>query len=288
VTDDDVPDADVVIATWWETAEWVAKLSPSKGAKVHFIQGDEADLCHDEASRRRVVATWKLPTAKIAVARWLVNLGAERCTGQSIALVPNAVDLELFTAPPRNKQIVPTVGLIYSSSPVKGADIMLEAYRLAKRDLPALRLIGFGDSPEDGGPPWPPDVPFETRPPQQRLPDLYASCDSWLFGTRREGFGLPVLEAMACRTPVIGTPAGAAPELIGPGGGILVKPQNPADMAAAIKRIAGMPSDQWRAMSDVAHRTSSGYSWDGASRLFEEALKRAAAAALQGAGSART
>jgi len=37
VEDKDVPDADVVAATWWETAEWVAKLSPSKGAKAYFI-----------------------------------------------------------------------------------------------------------------------------------------------------------------------------------------------------------------------------------------------------------
>ena len=33
VTDSDMPDADVVVATWWETAEWVAQLSPAKGAK---------------------------------------------------------------------------------------------------------------------------------------------------------------------------------------------------------------------------------------------------------------
>jgi glycosyltransferase involved in cell wall biosynthesis len=38
VTDEDVPDGDIVIATWWETAEWVNALSPSKGAKVYFIQ----------------------------------------------------------------------------------------------------------------------------------------------------------------------------------------------------------------------------------------------------------
>src|SRR6516225_2415934 len=41
VTDGDVPDADVVIATWWETAYWVADLSPLKGLKVHFVQGYE-------------------------------------------------------------------------------------------------------------------------------------------------------------------------------------------------------------------------------------------------------
>src|SRR5665811_1910895 len=41
VTDDDVPDADVVIATWWETSEWVSALAPDKGAKVYFIQHHE-------------------------------------------------------------------------------------------------------------------------------------------------------------------------------------------------------------------------------------------------------
>ena len=41
VEDKDVPDADVVVATWWETPEWVAKLSPSKGAKAYFFQGHE-------------------------------------------------------------------------------------------------------------------------------------------------------------------------------------------------------------------------------------------------------
>src|SRR5207245_3362071 len=44
VTDHDVPDADVVIATWWLTAEWVAALSARKGTKVHFVQGNESEL----------------------------------------------------------------------------------------------------------------------------------------------------------------------------------------------------------------------------------------------------
>src|SRR5262249_45166631 len=40
VRDSEVPDADVTIATWWETAEWVAALGPAKGAKAYFIQHD--------------------------------------------------------------------------------------------------------------------------------------------------------------------------------------------------------------------------------------------------------
>src|SRR5437762_10991536 len=38
IVDRDVPDGDVVIATWWETAAWVNNLSPAKGAKAYFVQ----------------------------------------------------------------------------------------------------------------------------------------------------------------------------------------------------------------------------------------------------------
>ena len=75
VEDKDVPDADVVVATWWETAEWVAKLSPSKGAKAYFIQGHEV---FDYLPKDRVEATWMLPMHKITISEWLVNLAREK------------------------------------------------------------------------------------------------------------------------------------------------------------------------------------------------------------------
>lgn len=279
VTDADLPDADVVIATWWETAEWVSKLSSSKGEKFYFIQGDEAELAHEEATRQRIIATWKLPLRKITVAGWLMRLAMDRCMGQSVKLVQNAVDTDRFTAPLRGKQPVPTVGMIYSTAPLKGADIMLEAYQIAKAKVPELKLVVFGDSPADGGLPWPSDIPVDVRPAQEKIPEYYASCDAWLFGTRREGFGLPILESMACRTPVIGTPAGAAPELIGAGGGILVKAEEPAIMAAAILRVVRMSEQEWRNMSDLAYKTAHSYTWDNACDLFEAALKDAASSA---------
>ena len=68
VTDRDVPDGDVVIATWWETAEWVAKLSPRKGAKAYFIQHYEV---FDYTPHRRVKATWRMPLYKITISKWL-------------------------------------------------------------------------------------------------------------------------------------------------------------------------------------------------------------------------
>jgi glycosyltransferase involved in cell wall biosynthesis len=80
---------------------------------------------------------------------------------------------------------------------------------------------------------------------------------------------------MACRTPVIGTPTGAAPELIRHGGGVLVKPQDPIDMARAIERVCRMTLDQWKQMSDIAYQTAQQNTWDRSCELFEAALFKA-------------
>ncbi|MFT3789242.1 MAG: hypothetical protein QM770_24195 [Tepidisphaeraceae bacterium] len=76
IVDEDLPDADVVVATWWETAEWVAKLSPRKGTKVHLIQHDETQMSNQQVER--VEATWRLPMHRVVVAEWIAQLGRER------------------------------------------------------------------------------------------------------------------------------------------------------------------------------------------------------------------
>jgi len=270
VVDDDLPDADVVVATWWETAEWVAGLSERKGAKALFIQGFELRGLPTDA---RLEATWRLPMQKIVVAKWLQDLAAERFDDPDALMVPNAVDSRHFTATPRGRQPEPRVGMVYSSDECKGADIAFGAVREAMRSMPELCLTTFGLRPTPGGSVLPPNTEYIQRPSQSRLPAIYASCDAWLFSSRQEGFGLPILEAMACRTPVIATPAGAAPQLLAGGGGRLVAPEDPADMARAIVELLSTTDEQWRRLSDEAHAIAAGYTWEDATNLFEGALK---------------
>lgn len=273
ITDADVPDADVVVATWWETAEWVAKMSPAKGAKVYFIQHHE--VVFPGMPTERVAATWSLPMHKIVVAQWLANLASEQYGEPQVSLVPCAIDPKQFYAPKRGKQPVPTVGMMYASVPWKGGDISVKAFSLAQQKIPNLRLVTFGSEELSPKLPLPPDSQYKYRPPQTELKEFYAQCDAWLFGSRLEGFGLPILEAMACRTPVIGTPAGAAPELLADGAGILVKPEDPEDMARAIEQICQLSEEQWQAMSDAAYSKATSYTWDEATERFEKALHEA-------------
>ncbi len=272
IVNDDLPDADVTIATWWKTAYWVDALSADKGARVYFIQHDER---HVHGTAEGVIPTWKFSNHKILVAQWLDPVLREYGVTGPLDVVPNAVDTDQFHAPPRGKQARPTVGLMYADSPFKGADLALAAFAKAKQSLPDLQLVAFGKDNPYPDLPLPDGVRYEQDPAQDKIREVYAACDAWLFASRCEGFGLPILEAMACRTPVIGTPAGAAPQLIGQGGGILVGPDDVDGMAEAILNICHQDQTQWRAMSDRAYATATGYTWDHATDAFEASLRRA-------------
>ena len=267
----DLPDADTIIATWWETAEWVWALPASKGVKVHFMQDYELW----GGPKHRVDATCVLPMPRITPARWVKELLNNDFGQQDVTCVPNAVDLAKFTAPPRGMQTVPTVGFTYTAFRPKGVDITIEAIRLARQQRPELKVVAFGSEKPQPDLQLPPGTKYHLRAPEQKLKEIYGQCDAWLFGTRKEGFGLPILEAMACRTPVIGTPAGAAPELLEPGGGILIGMEDPRAMADAILRVCSMHSTDWRVMSDAAHATANRWTWDDATDQFEAALVRA-------------
>ena len=141
VVDADAPDADVVIATWWETAEWVAALGPRKGAKAYFIQHHEVFPYLPVA---RCHATYRLPLHKIVIARWLADVMRERYGDACVDLVSNSVDFRQFFSVVRGKQTMPTAGFLYSSVAFKGVDVTLAALDAVRRKLPNLKVLCFG------------------------------------------------------------------------------------------------------------------------------------------------
>jgi glycosyltransferase involved in cell wall biosynthesis len=280
ITDRDVPDADVVIATWWETAEWVYRLSPRKGAKVYFIQHHEV---FSHLPLERCDATYRLPLHKIVIAKWLEEVMQSEYGDSSVDLVSNSVDTGQFHATVRGKQSVPTVGFLYNTDVFKGLDLTLSALRILREQRTDLRVVSFGSEyPRE-------DLPFGSRstfsylPPQHEIRNLYASCDLWLTASRSEGFNLPAMEAMACRTPVVSTDTGWPSEAIESGwNGVLVNVGDVAGLAQGAEWILSQSDESWKTLSANAYATATAGSWRESARLFEAALRRACERAARG------
>lgn len=289
VSDADVPDADVVIATWWETAEWVARLSPEKGAKAYFIQHHEV---FPYLPVERVHATYRLPLHKIVIARWLQEVMRREYGDASVDLVPNSVEHAQFHAPPRSRQERPTVGFLHHETPFKGMDIAIAALTRLKSNIPDLRAICFGSRPPSGAHPLAAWIEFIHAPAQASIKDIYARCDVWLTASRSEGFNLPAMEAMACRTPVVSTRTGWPAEAIENGhNGMLAEVDDVSGLANGLEAILALPDTEWRQVSEQAFQTVADSSWEHSTEILEAALtnacRRAAAGEIAGHPSPR-
>lgn len=84
------------------------------------------------------------------------------------------------------------------------------------------------------------DVTFAGRVPDEELPALYAGADALLLPSLYEGFGFPVLEAMACGTPVVCADSSSLPEVAGDAA-LLVPATDDEALAAAVARILTEP-----------------------------------------------
>lgn len=73
------------------------------------------------------------------------------------------------------------------------------------------------------------------------LPTLYTAADALAMPSISEGFGIPVIEAMACGTPVVCSSAGALPEVAGDAA-LIVAPEDVEGLAAALVRIISYPA----------------------------------------------
>ena len=273
VTDADLPDADVVVATWWETAEWVANLSREKGAKAYFVQHHEVHDYFTPEQKERAKATYLLPMHKITISQWLVDLMQTRYGDANVSLIFNSVDTDMFHSPPRGKQATPTIGMLYSAVPWKGCDISFQAFSLAAQKMPNLRLVAFGSKEPSPDLPLPSGTQYIRQPAQNTIKDIYAQCDVWLCGSRAEGFHLPPLEAMACRCPVVSTEVGGPIDIIKNGlNGYLVPVNDSTGLANHLVHVLSLSDGEWQAMSDAAYATAINYTWDDATELFEKAL----------------
>lgn len=116
------------------------------------------------------------------------------------------------------------------------------------------------------------DVRFLGYIPDEDLPGLYSGARAFVMPSLLEGFGLTVLEAMACGTPVLASTGGALPEVTG-GAALLFDPTSVEAMAAAMSAL--LEDECIRAdLRDKGLERARDLSWDRSAQRVREVLIR--------------
>lgn len=106
------------------------------------------------------------------------------------------------------------------------------------------------------------------------LPRLYANATAFVYPGIYEGFGLPIVEAMACAVPVVTSTTGAAPEIAG-GAAVLVDPFDVGSIVDGLER-ATRPDEAAR-LRALGQARARAFRWEDAAQATIEAYRRAAA-----------
>jgi len=195
--------------------------------------------------------------------------------GDRVVVIPAGVDTDRF------RKVVPAGGsgryilFVGTLEPRKNLATLLEAWKQIEKFHPKVSLILAGTAGHVFSPVLLPQnidrVRLTGYVPEEDLPALYSGAEVFVFPSFDEGFGLPVLEAMACGTPVVVSRCGALPEVAGEAG-LFIDPHNPAELAEVLNECladAGLRSSLVERSRQQAQR----FSWQVSSEKVWKILR---------------
>ena len=158
-----------------------------------------------------------------------------------------------------------------TQEPRKNLRGLLDAWKIADRKDERLVLVGPAG--------WGDDLQAELSEAgrvmslgfvdQASLRALYAGASAFCWPSLREGFGFPVLEAMAEGCPVITSRGTSTEEIVGDAG-ILVDPTDPHEIATALNELLDNTSGS-RSLAERGRARAAGYTWQRTGELLEDA-----------------
>jgi len=272
-------DVSVVVSTYFLSAflGWAA-AKRRRALHVYFVQGYEPDFFQGRpylinACRKALAAlTYRLPCRLVAVSSWIARQLRKHTTSK-VRVVSNGVDASAFVPSssrrPSDGRL--SVAALAWREPRKGlpdflraVEILMEcrtnlAVRMASSD-PSLRV----------------NAQFKTElefpSDDAELARWYRRSDLFVSASHLEGFGLPVLEAMACGVPVVTTDSGGVSDFAVDGYNCLMVPvAEPTALASAIARLlddAGLR----RRLAEGGLETARRLSWENTAAAFEQCL----------------
>jgi len=205
----------------------------------------------------------------------------------------NGIDPSDFEGLPERASTTPTILFVGGLEPRKGLEYLVHSLEYVLDEVPSARLVavaktGFRGTDEVG---WfkvladrlglAEHIDFLESVTQAELLRLYAECDILVLPSKTEGWGLALMEAMACKKPVVASRVGGVPELVRDGvDGVLVEAGDVQGLSKAIVKLLKDPGLRTR-MGEAGALRVLGFSWDSTAKVVLKAYESALTQSLR-------
>lgn len=226
---------------------------------------------------------WRQARRVIAVSEGLRDLALQTWPAGRIDVVPNGVDMDLFSPAPTRTPCDPCPVVVCAVArliEIKGLQHLIDAVAQtpeAVRRRIRLRLCGVGPYENElrrrtQAVGLEAQVTFAGLVPYEQIPGELRAADVFALPSLREGLPLSLLEAMASGLPVVASPVGGIPTVIRDGAnGLLVAAGDVAGLRDALVRLAGDPALRTR-LGAAARRDAGAWSWSAIWERYETLL----------------
>jgi D-inositol-3-phosphate glycosyltransferase len=231
-------------------AQQVWEQEPPRRLQVEYevLKHSDALVAESPASKQHMVQEYGVDPARVQI-------------------IPCGVDTTLFRPQERRQarralaipEAAPLVLFVGRLQPLKGLDTLLRAVHLVRQQYPTLQALIVGGGVDEGDPheaeelgrlrilaehlDLTPHLAFIKAQPQETLAQYYAAADVFVMPSHYESFGMVVLEAMACGTPVVASRVGGlASTVVHERTGLLAPVGDWQTFAHAIIRMVASPT----------------------------------------------
>ena len=203
-------DLDIIIATWWETAYFVHNIKQHDLKKFYLCQhyetwGGKTSL---------VKQSYKFDDLNLlAVSNWVKDK-IKNEVGRESTVILNSINFSIF----KPQRLINysynnlRLGYIFTGkNNFKGFSRFIKLYDCLKKDNDIeFHIASYSNCRKESGI----DAIYYKTNSAQKMSSFYNGIDILLLMSDSEGFGLPIIESMACGTPVISTPVGVSKNII--------------------------------------------------------------------------
>lgn len=260
-----IREADAVVATTWQTAEWVGAYKPEKGKKLYFVQDYEHYMTADAEIKERIRRTFKSGLKTLSISSAVTSMVRE-AGGSIVAEIPNGLDFTIyFRSRSADDPDRDMIGFPARTEKFKGMADTLQALKKVIDSYPRMKMWAFGPRPVRELPEW---VCFYLRPSDNQLRELYNRTKIFVTASHYEGWGLPGAEAMACGAALVSTEHGGVRAYASHGETALLSPAREPETLA--KNIASLLQDESLRIrvAEAGYKHIQQFTWDRAVDKF--------------------